>query len=56
MNTHKRIANKGFEEEAVRTTRSTSKHGLTKGQRRIKTVRNRAAKRAEDRAAHKEET
>ena len=52
---HKKIANKGFEEESRYTTATYSRHGLSKSMRRIKTVRNRAAKRKAEREALREE-
>lgn len=48
MNYHKKIANAGHEEAAEMTTRHYGRHGLPRGLRREKKVRNRAAKR-EDR-------
>lgn len=51
----KKLANKGFEEESSYTTRSFSRHGLSKSMRRIKTLRNRAAKRKVNREALREE-
>lgn len=43
-NRYKHIANAHWEEDAAWTTRSFSKHGLGKGRRRDKVVRNRIAK------------
>ena len=50
MTSHK-IANKGHEDESRFTTRSYSRHGLSKTARRVKGARNRAAKIADRRAA-----
>lgn len=52
----KKIANKGFEAEACATTRSTSRHGLSKSTRRSKRARNRAAKHQAARTAMKDES
>lgn len=46
---HKKIANRGFEEAASHTTRSFSRHGLSRRARIEKHLRNRIAKRAEAR-------
>lgn len=46
---HKKIANAKYEEGANRTTRSVSRHGLKPGMRREKRIRNRVAKREEER-------
>lgn len=50
----KKIANAEHEEEAAATTRHFSRHGLSKRARRVKRIRNRAAKRAEARIVLKE--
>lgn len=51
MSIANKYANEGHEDITVATTRSVSRHGLSKGQRREKKVRNRAAKRFEARMA-----
>jgi hypothetical protein len=51
MSNAKKFANKGFEETATATTRSTSKHGVGATVRRIKRKRNRTALR-KDAAEH----
>lgn len=51
MARHKNLANKGFEESAAATTRSTSRHGLGRPARRIKRAYNHAAKIADRRMA-----
>lgn len=48
------IANANHETGAALTSRKTSKHGLKKGCRRDKRLRNRAAKREDHRLAFKE--
>lgn len=42
-----KIANKGYDELAASTTRTTSRHGLTKAMRKLKRQRNRIAARVE---------
>jgi hypothetical protein len=54
MSIHRKIANAGYEEVACMTSRSTSRHGLSKGLAREKRIRNRIAKRAEARIAWKD--
>lgn len=51
MNDYRRIANEGHEEEAVASTRSHSRHGLSNVARKAKRSRNRAATRSEARMA-----
>lgn len=49
MSLAKKIANAKYEEEASLTTRCFGRRGIGRTNRRIKRVRNRAAKRAEAR-------
>lgn len=56
MSIAKKIANAKHEEEASYTTRSLSKHGIGKSGRRIKKVRNRAARRLEAELAFRDES
>ena len=54
MSIANKIANKHFEEEAVASTASISKHGIGRRLRRIRRGRNRAALCAERRMAFKD--
>jgi hypothetical protein len=52
MNSWKKIANDNHEEVAAYTTRSFSRHGLSRGLAREKRLRNRRAKRIDARWHH----
>lgn len=54
-NIYKKIANENYEESASYTTRSFSKHGVSKSLKREARIRNRAAKREEERMAFEDE-
>jgi hypothetical protein len=51
MSRHRNLANRSHEDEGRLTTRSVSRHGLKKRLRRLRTLRNRAAKEADHRLA-----
>jgi len=55
MSIAKKIANENHEEVTRMTTRSSSKHGLSKVLSRGKRIRNRAAKRKEEKIAFEDE-
>lgn len=55
MNIYKKIANENYEEVSGCTTRTTSRHGVGKSLKRESRIRNRAAKRAEERMAFEDE-